>query len=112
METKDKINLLSVLLLLLTGILHLISPLIYGTKFDTTGLIIFGIIYTLLGILVHIKKENKIIGILSIICPIIGVIIGIIGLITGLLPVDAFLLFLLLLDPIIIILRIYMYKQL
>jgi len=112
METNDKINLLSVLLLLLTGILHLISPLIYGTTIDTTGLIIFGIIYTLLGILVQLKKDNKIIGILSIICPIIGVIIGIIGLITGLLPVDAFLLFLLLLDPIIIILRIYMYKQL
>ena len=109
METNDKINLLSVLLLLLTGILHLISPLIYGTKFDTTGPFIFGIIYTLLGILVQIKKENKIIGILSIICPIIGVILGTIVL----LPVlDAFLIFLLLLDPIIIILRIYMYKQL
>ena len=109
METNDKINLLSVLLLLLTGILHLISPLIYGTKFDTTGLIIFGIIYTLLGILVQIKKENKIIGILSFICPIIGVILGTIVLFPVL---DAFLLFLLLLDPIIIILRIYMYKQL
>jgi len=109
METDDKINLLSVLLLLLTGILHLISPLIYGTKFDTTGLIIFGIIYTLLGILVQIKKENKIIGILSILCPIIGVILGTIVL----LPVlDAFLVFVLLLDLIIIILRIYMYKQL
>ena len=62
METKEKINLLSVLLFLLTGILHLISPLIYGTKFDTTGMIVFGIIYTLLGILVQIKSENKLIG--------------------------------------------------
>lgn len=109
METNDKINLLSVLILLLMGILHLISPLIYGTAFDTTGLVVFGIIYTVLGILVQIKSENKIIGILSIICPIIGVILGTIVL----LPVlDAFLIFLLLLDPIIIILRIYMYKQL
>jgi len=109
METNDKINLLSVIIFLFMGVLHLISPLIYGTKFDTTGLIVFGIIYTLLGILVQIKKENKIIGILSILCPIIGVILGIISL----LPVlDAFLVFLLLLDPIIIILRIYMYKQL
>ena len=109
METNDKINLLSVIIFLFMGVLHLISPLIYGTKFDTTGLIVFGIIYTLLGILVQIKKENKIIGILSILCPIIGVILGIILL----LPVlDAFLVILLLLDPIIIILRIYMYKQL
>ena len=112
METNEKINLLSVLLLLLTGILHLISPLIYGTTIDTTVLIIFGIIYTFLGILVQIKSENKIIGILSIICPLIGLVIGTIGLITGLLPVDAFALFLIILDPIIIILRIYMYKQL
>jgi hypothetical protein len=111
METNDKINLLSVLLFLLTGILHLISPLIYGTTIDTTGLILFGIIYTLLGILVYIKKENKLIGILSIICPIIGVTLGTIFVIAGLLPGDAFLIFVLLLDPIIIILRIYLYKQ-
>ena len=112
METNDKINLLSVLLLLLTGILHLISPLIYGTTIDTTGLIIFGIIYTILGILVQIKRENKIIGILSFLLPLIGLIIGTIGLLTGLLPIDAFSVFVILLDPIIIILRIYMYKQL
>ena len=112
METNDKINLLSVLLLLLTGILHLISPLIYGTTIDTTGLIIFGIIYTLLGILVQIKSENKIIGILSILLPLIGLIIGTVGLMTGLLPIDAFTVFIIILDPFIIIFRIYMYKQL
>ena len=112
METNDKINLMSVLLLLLTGILHLISPLIYGTTIDTTGLIIFGIIYTVLGILVQIKSENKIIGILSILLPLIGLIIGTVGAMTGLLPIDAFTVFILILDPIIIIIRIYMYKQL
>ncbi len=112
METNDKINLLSVLIFLLMGILHLITPLIYGTTIDTTGLVIFGIIYTVLGILVQIKSENKLVGVLSIFLPLVGLIIGTIGALTGLLPIDAFTIFILLLDPIIIILRIYMYKQL
>jgi len=77
--------------------------------FEATGSFVFGIIYTCLGILVQLKKENKIIGILSIVLPLIGLIVGFIIL----LPImDAFLLFLLLLDPFIIIMRIYLYKQL
>ncbi len=109
METQEKINLISVILLVLTGILHLIAPLIYGMTFEGMGMLLFGIIYACLGILVQLKSENKIIGILSIIFPLIGAIIGTILLI---LSFNAFLLFLVILDPIIIVLRIYIYKQL
>ncbi len=74
METQEKINIITVILFLLTGILHLLIPLIYGMTFETTGSFVFGIIYTCLGILVQLKKENKIIGILSILMPLIGLI--------------------------------------
>ena len=109
METQEKINLASVILLLLTGILHLIAPLIYGMTSNAMGMFIFGIIYTLLGILVQVKKENKIIAILSIVIPLIGLIIGLIAMLPML---DAFIILLLILDPIIIILRIFIYRQL
>jgi len=113
METQEKLNIITVILFLLTGIIHLLGPLIYGWTFEVTGAFVFGIIYTCLGILVQLKKENKIIGILSILMPLIGLILGIILMpLTVLIMGIIFVLFVLLLDPIIIILRIYLYKQL
>jgi len=114
METQEKLNIITVILFLLTGILHLLAPLIYGMTFEeATGSFVFGIIYTCLGILVQLKKENKIIGILSILMPLIGLILGIILMpLTVLIMGIIFVLFVLLLDPFIIILRIYLYKQL
>ncbi|MBA7674354.1 hypothetical protein ES703_82568 [subsurface metagenome] len=55
METLEKLNLLSVIIFLVMGVLHLITPLFYGFTQFGTGMLIFGIIYTTLGILVHQK---------------------------------------------------------
>ena len=110
METLEKLNLLSVVIFLVMGVLHLIAPLFYGFTQFGIGMFIFGIIYTTLGILVHQKKENKMVGLLSILCPIIGMSLAILSLLA------VFNLYLfcvcILLDPIIIGLRIYIQRQL
>lgn len=110
METTEKVNLLSVILFLATGILHLITPIFYGLTSFGIGMFIFGVIYTSLGILVQLKKESKTIGFLSIIFPIIG---GTLGTILLIISFNLYLLCTcILFDPIIVILRIYIYKQL
>ena len=110
MATLEKLNLWSVIIFLIMGVLHLITPLFYGFTQFGTGMFLFGIIYTTLGILVHVKKENKPIGILSILLPLIGMTLAILSLLS------VFNLYLFCvcigLDPIIIILRIYIYRQL
>ena len=110
METIEKLNLLSVIIFLIMGILHLITPIFFGLNSFSIGMFIFGIIYTTLGILVLQKKENKTIGLLSILCPLLGMILATISLL------NVFNLYLfcvcILFDPIIIILRIYIYRQL
>jgi hypothetical protein len=110
METLNKFNLLSVIIFLVMGVLHLITPLFYGFTQFGTGMFFFGIIYTTLGILIHQKRENKTVGFLSILSPLIGMILAVISLL------NAFNLYLFCvcigLDPIIIVLRIYIYRQL
>jgi len=91
------------------GVLHLITPLFYGFTQFGIGMFIFGIIYTALGILVHQKTENKSVGLLSILCPLVGMTLAIISLL------NSFNLYLfcvcIVLDPIIIILRIHIHRQ-
>ena len=110
MEPIEKQNLWSVIIFLVMGVLHLITPILFGLSSFSIGMFIFGIIYTSLGILVHQKKENKTIGLLSIICPVVGMILATISLL------NVFNLYLFCvcigLDPIIIILRIHIYRQL
>jgi len=110
MVNLEKLNLWSVIIFLIMGVLHLITPLFYGFTQFGTGMFIFGIIYTTLGISVHLKKENKAIGFLSILFPFIGMTLAIISLLS------VFNLYLFCvcigLDPIIIVLRIYIYKKL
>ena len=109
METLEKLNLLSVIIFLVMGVLHLITPLFYGFTQFGTGMLIFGIIYTTLGILIHQKTENKSVGLLSILCPLVGMTLAIISLL------NSFNLYLfcvcIVLDPIIIILRIHIHRQ-
>jgi len=109
METLEKLNLLSVIIFLVMGVLHLITPLFYGFTQFGTGMFIFGMIYTTLGILVHQKTENKSVGLLSILCPLVGMTLAIISLL------NSFNLYLfcvcIVLDPIIIILRIHIHRQ-
>ena len=110
METREKLNLLSVIIFLVMGVLHLITPIIYGFTQFGTGMFIFGMIYTTLGILIHQKRNNKTIGFLSIFCPLVGMTLAIISLLNVL---NLYLFCVCIgLDPIIIILRIYIYRQL
>jgi uncharacterized membrane protein HdeD (DUF308 family) len=109
MDIQEKVNLITMVLFLLTGILHLLMPFFYPMRFEIIASIIYGIIYTILGILVQIKKDNKVIAILSIILPLIGLIAGTVALLP---MMDVYILFLLILDPILIILRIYIYRTL
>ncbi|MHA1439354.1 MAG: hypothetical protein ACTSPD_17420 [Promethearchaeota archaeon] len=110
METIDKLNYFTAVLFLTTGILHIIQPIIFGLNLETTGEMIFGIIYTSLGILIFMWKDNRIIAILSIVLPIFGMTIAIVGLIVVYFSLIVF--SLILLDVVIIPLRIYIYEQL
>ena len=99
----------SVLILLLSGFLHVISPIFYGNVYGAQGLFIYGLIYIIVGILVAIRKNSKIIGILTIFFPTLGVIV----LLPILLPIlDAYIIFLKVLDVIVIIIRVYIFIQL
>ena len=110
MVSLENLNLVSAIVFLIMGVLYLITPLFYGFTQFGTGMFIFGIIYTTLGFLVHLKKENKGIGVLSIVCPLIGMTLAIISLLS------VFNLYLfcvcIILDPIIILLRIHIYRKL
>lgn len=110
METLEKLNLLSVIIFEVMGVLHLITPLFYGFSQFGIGMFIFGIIYTTLGVLVYQKNESKTVGFLSIFCPLVGMTLAIISLL------NVFNLYLFCvcigLDPIIIILRFYIYRRL
>lgn len=99
----------SVLLLLLSGFLHAISPIFYGNVYGAQGLFVYGLIYIVVGILASIRKNSKIIGILSIFFPTLGVIL----LLPILLPIlDAYIIFLKVLDVIIVIIRVFIFIQL
>ena len=107
METVEKLNWVTVILFLTMGVTHLIGPLLFGLA--GVGLFIFGIFYASLGFLVHFKKENKAVKILSIIIPLIG------GTLATLSLLVSFWLYLflvcILFDPPVIVLRIYIYKR-
>ncbi len=110
METIEKLNWLTVIIFLIMGVLHVITPIFFGLTSFAIGMVFFGVLYTSLGILVHLKKENKIIGILSILIPLVGMTLATLSLLSE------FNLYLfsvcILTDPVVIILRIYVYKQL
>ena len=110
MEIIEKLNWLTVIIFLIMGVLHVISPIFFGLTSFAIGMVIFGIFYTSLGIFVHLKKENKIIGILSILIPLVGMTLATLSLLSefNLYLFSVCILF----DPVVIILRIYIYKQL
>ncbi len=107
METVEKLNWLTVILFLSMGVTHLIAPFLFGLS--AIGMFVFGIFYASLGFLVHLKKENKAVSILSIVIPLIGMTLATLSLLA------TFWLYLflvcILFDPPVIILRIYIYKH-
>ena len=108
MEDREELSYLdfsTVGLFLIMGILHVIAPMLLGMSAFAFGMFIFGMLYTSLGLLIHKK-----IGIASFIVPIIGMTLAIISLINSF---NAYLFFVcILLDPIVIFLRIYIYRKL
>lgn len=113
METKEELTYLdfsTVGLFLIMGILHVITPMLFGTSTFAFGMFIFGMLYTSLGLLIHKHPDNKKIGLASFLIPIIGMTLAIISLINSF---NAYLFFVcILLDPIVIFLRIYIYRKL
>ncbi len=108
MDTNEKLHLITVILLVTTGVLHIIQPLIFGVTVDAIGAAVFGVIYLSLGILLQVQPENKIIALLSFLLPAFGMCIAI-----GILALNftPWLLFLVLFDVVIIPTRIYLYKE-
>lgn len=109
MEHKELLYKISAILLVFTGILHLISPLILGLTMEVAGMVAFGIIYLCLGILLFLRDKHKLIALLSILLPAVGALGGLMILTMF---YSSYLLFMVILDPVIIFLRILVYKDL
>ena len=109
MENIELFHKISAGLLVLTGIMHSLTPIVYGTiDMNIISFVLFGAIYLALGILLILKEDQKIIALLSIIFPLIGLIGGTVILIT---TFSVYLLIMLIIDPVIIILRILVLKE-
>lgn len=109
MGNTELFHKISALLLVITGIMHLLTPLVYQSMdMNVVSFVLFGVIYLALGILLILKEDQKIIALLSIIFPLIGLIGGTVILIT---TFSVYLLIMLIIDPIIIILRILVLKE-
>lgn len=109
MEKIDLYHKISAVLLMIAGIMHLLSPLVYvQITMEVISFLLFGGIYLALGILLFLKEDMKVLGILSILLTLIGAIGGTVILIGNF---STYLLVMLILDPFIIILRILVYKE-
>jgi len=108
MTNTELLHKISALFLVVTGIMHLLTPLIYLMSMDVISFIIFGFIYLVLGLLLLFRDDQKIIALLSIIFPLIGLIGG-----TAILLANftIYLLIMVIIDPIIIILRVLVFKE-
>lgn len=113
MENREELSYLdfgTVGLFLIMGILHVISPMLLGMSAFSFAMFIFGMLYTSLGLLIHKHPDNKKIGLFSFLVPLIGMALAIISLIN---IFDTYLFYVyILLDAIVIILRIYIYRNL
>ena len=57
MANTELLHKISALLLVITGIMHLLTPLQYAMSMDVISFIIFGFIYLVLGLLLLIRDE-------------------------------------------------------
>ena len=113
MEEKEELSYLdfsTVGLFLIMGILHVIAPMLLGMSAFAFGMFIFGMLYTSLGLLIHKHSDNKKVGLFSFLVPLIGMAFAIFSLINNF---NSYLFYVyILLDAIVIILRIYIYRKL
>jgi hypothetical protein len=74
MNTREKLLLIAGILLIISGITHVsqIFVFVYGIEGHIIGAVSFGIIYFVLGILLILFKDNKLILLLGAILPTIG----------------------------------------
>jgi hypothetical protein len=77
MNTREKLVFIAGILLITSGITHVSQIFVYGIEGHIIGAVTFGVIYFVLGILLILYKENKIILLLGAILPTIGGILGI-----------------------------------
>ena len=113
MEEREELSYLdfsTVGLFLIMGILHVITPMIFGMSAITFGMFIFGMLYTSLGLLIHKHPDNSKVRILSFLIPLIGMVLATFSLLNDF-SAYVFYVFILL-ELIVIILRIYIYRKL
>ena len=82
METIDKCRVLAGVLLIASAITHVLQLFFVGFEWHDISAAIVGSLYGILGVLLLVLKENKIVLIISIIYPIIGGTLGLLRLIT------------------------------
>jgi len=82
METQEKCRNLAGILLTYSAITHVLQLFFVGFEWHDISAAIVGSLYGLLGLLLFILKENKILLLICIIYPSIGGTLGLIRLIT------------------------------
>jgi hypothetical protein len=116
MNTREKLILLAGILLVISGITHVSQIFVYGIEGHIIGAVTFGVIYFVLGILLILFKENKLIMLLGAILPTIGGILGVgrlflfYVLASG--EINFFIVFHVIVDIIVVPICIYSYLQL
>lgn len=106
MDKKQKISFFTIVLLCITGIMHILQ-VYYGVSFENIGQAVFGSIYLLIGVLLTIKEDVKSVHVVAIDVPIIGAILG---LILFFIIYNPFLIFFVIVDIIIVYMRIFIYQ--
>ncbi|TXT60629.1 MAG: conserved membrane protein of unknown function [Promethearchaeota archaeon] len=77
MDIREKLVLIAGILLIISGITHVSQIAVYGIEGHIIGAVLFGIIYFVLGILLIMLRDNKIVMLLGAILPSIGGILGV-----------------------------------
>ncbi|MBD3194180.1 MAG: hypothetical protein GF317_03940 [Candidatus Lokiarchaeota archaeon] len=111
MDRKKKLSFLTIVMFIITAVIHILQ-LYYGITLESIGTAIFGFIYIGLGVnLWNIDNSKRIDS--SIAGAIIGlpIIGGILGLMLFFLNYNPFLIFFLIVDVLIVILRIHHYNR-
>ena len=115
METKDKCRNLAGVLLIASAITHVLQLFFVGFEWHDISAAIVGSLYGILGVLLLILKENKILLLICIIYPIIGGTLGLIRLITIEIGIHGeinwFIVWHVIADAIVVPCCIYVYKQ-
>ena len=116
MTSVEKYFILSIFLFFASAILHIFMVISEGIFLYTIMILIFGILFFILGFLLQLKRKDEILGKMSILFPVADLILCIIFLIIPLYPISdsyyIFLIYFIVVDSLIIPLRIIIFLNL